>query len=64
MEPGQLGRVRVKDKSGQSVILPARLDESYPFEVGNGTEIVVIENARSNAPIVVSVPELPGTEDA
>ena len=63
MQPGERGRVRVKDKAGQSVILPAKLDDSYPYEVGRGTEIVVVENARSGSPIVVSVAELPGSDD-
>ena len=62
MKPGGKGRVRVKDKDGQFVILPATLDENVAFDVGTGTEIVVIENARSDVPIVVSIPDLPGSE--
>jgi len=63
MNPGERGRVRLKDKSGQSVILPAKLDDGYPFAVDRGTEIVVVENARSDTPIVVSVAELPGSDE-
>ena len=62
MSPGGKGRVRVKDKDGQFVILPALLDERVAFEVGSGTEIVVIENARPHTPIVVSIPNLPGSD--
>lgn len=61
MEPGAVGRVRITDKSGNVVILPARLDESLPFEVERGTEIVVIENAKGDGPAVVSPAELPGS---
>ena len=60
MIPGGKGRVRVRDKDGQYVILPALLDENVAFEVGTGTEIVVIENARGTSPIVVSISDLPG----
>ena len=62
MAPGGRGRVRVKDKDGQFVILPATLDENVAYDVGSGTEIVVIENARNDAPIIVSIPDLPGSD--
>jgi membrane protein implicated in regulation of membrane protease activity len=60
IEPGQLGRVRVEDRDGQVIILPAVLEAMYPFVVDAGTEIVVIQNAVADKPIIVTVPCLPG----
>ena len=60
IQPGQLGRVRVEDREGQVIIMPAVLEAMYPFVVDAGTEIVVIQNAMGKTPIIVTVPCLPG----
>ena len=63
LTPGQVGRVRITDRAGDTVILSAVLDESLPGPVDKGTSLVVISNAQGDQPPVVSLNDLPGEQD-
>ena len=63
IEPGNVGRVRVVDKEGNPVILPALLDEAVPSPVDKGTKLVVISDAQDKQPPVVSLVDLSGEND-